>query len=234
MRTPWYELQIDVVIDGVNYFRDAIWISIRNHFWIHFWRCLTTACASCRDTQKTIFPNSTRTCFCYREWRETKGLMAQILNSSGSQQAPHENCCFLTFRDDFVNPRRYWNSFVASSFITQKELLISLNASAMKPKFDSNSPAKGSLEMRFHKFSALQLQHSWCVSLLWSQNRSQEDDKRERRWPLFAEDFYCGRPIHSVILQLQLGWCFWDANETVIDCEATQIFKIACDPSLSR
>lgn len=63
MRTPWYEFQIDVVIVGVNYFRDAIWISIRNHFWIHFWRCLTTACASCRDTQKTISQNSTQDVF---------------------------------------------------------------------------------------------------------------------------------------------------------------------------
>lgn len=66
--------------------------SLLNTFLKMFDNCLRLLPRHSKDN----FPNNTGTCFCYREWRETKGLMAQILNSSGSQQTPHENCCFLT------------------------------------------------------------------------------------------------------------------------------------------
>lgn len=82
---------------------------------------------------KDNFPNNNRTCFCYREWRETKGLMAQILNSSGSQQTPHENCWFLT--QDFVNPRRYWNPLLRRLLSHKRNF----SSPSMFPQWNRNS-----------------------------------------------------------------------------------------------
>lgn len=196
MRTSWYEFQIRTIVgDGVKMpelfprrnlnFHPK---SLLNKFLKMFDNCLRLLPRHSKDNS----PNHTRTDVFLLSWvRETKGLMAQILNSSGSQQTPHENCCFLT-------------QLRQSSKILKCLLLcrpLSHKGTSHLPQCFRNETeirfefSRKRIDLRFHKFFALQLQHSWCVSLLWSQNRSQGMIRGRDRWPLFAEDFYCGRYI---------------------------------------
>lgn len=68
---------------------------------------------------------------------------------------------------------------------------------------------------------------------LWSQDRSQEYDNAGRR----GMNRHC---LWQFLLRLILGdftvisRAVFETNKTVIDYDPWQIFKIACDPSLSR
>lgn len=174
--------------------------------------------------------------------------MGQILNGFGSKQTPHEGLV-LTISAHLEDEHFLCKSRnIEIPFVTDSQLLsnktnlwLSLNVSAMKLAFDSDSPSTRMplFKFRIHKYFSTTF-YSYAFpfvsSPLWSQDRSQDDDnattERGRRNAslCFRDDFYCGRyNLGDFTVERWKNY-----NEIVIDCVwLYKYLKLLCDPSLS-